>query len=440
MNNEQTITQPTIFITFLLVALIFALPRRHVLVPFILTSCFIPAHEHTMFLGLHFYVIRILVLAGIVRIWMRGEVRQVAWNRFDKLLLGWTLCGTTIYVLQQADFQSVIYRSGQMVEILGMYWIGRQSIQSWDDMKRMIRLFAISGIILMPFFALEWATAQNPFSVLGRVDTGFREGELRCRGPFSHYIVAGAFWACLFPLFVALAKTGRHKLFYWGAAGASVFIIIACHSSTPLGGLAAVIIFLMVYQYRGLGRYMAIGFFASLGALHMVMKAPVWFLLARIHVVAGSTGYHRALLVDRAVKHFGEWALFGTTDTSHWGTGLWDVTNQYVLEGVRGGLLTLVLFVALLAVAIRTAGHYSTRNVPREQQWLSWAFCVSIIAHCVMFISLAYFGQILMLLYLTFACLGTIYGYNALPQAVPARAHAPARPRPLGEMQAGLLH
>lgn len=439
MNNEQTITQPTILITFLLVGLIFVLPRRHVLVPFILASCFIPAHEHTMFLGLHFYVIRILVLAGMVRIWLRGEIRRVAWNRFDKLLLGWTLCETALYVFQQADFQAVIYRSGQMLEILGMYWIGRQSIQSWDDMKRMIWLFAVSGFILVPFFAVEWATAQNPFSVLGRVDTGFREGALRCRGPFSHYIVAGSFWACLFPLFVALAKTTQRRLFYWGAAGAAVFIIIACHSSTPLGGLAAVIVFLAVFQHRALGRHMALGFFASLAALDVVMKARVWFLLARIHVVAGSTGYHRAILVDRAVKHFSEWALCGTTDTSHWGTGLWDVTNQYVLEGVRGGLLTLVLFVALLVVAIRTAGYYSTRNLPREHQWLSWAFCVSVIAHCVMFISLAYFGQILMLLYLTFACIGTIYGYNVLPQAVSARARAPDRPRPLGEMQAGIL-
>jgi hypothetical protein len=440
MNNDQTITQPTIFITFLLVALIFALPRRHVLVPYILASCFIPAHEHAMVLGLHFYVIRILVLAGIMRIWLRGEVRQIRWNRFDKLLLGWTLCGTAIYVIQQGDFQAVIYRSGQMVEILGMYWIGRQSIRSWDDMKRMIRVFAISGIILVPFFALEWATAQNPFSVLGRVDTGLREGELRCRGPFSHYIVAGSFWACLFPLFVALAKTERRKPFYWAAAGSAVFIIMACHSSTPLGGLAAVIIFLAAYQYRALGRSMAIGFFACMIALHLVMKAPVWFLLGRIHVVAGSTGFHRALLIDRAVRYFGEWALFGTTDTSHWGTGLWDVTNQYILEGVRGGLLTMVLFVALLAVAIRTAGHYSTRKLPRERQWLSWAFCVSIIAHCVMFISLAYFGQILMLLYLTFACIGMIYGCNTLPQPAAASRRVPARARSLDEMRAGVLH
>jgi hypothetical protein len=437
---EETITGPTILITMLLAGLIFTLPRRHVLVPFVLASCFIPAHEHAVALGLHFYVIRILVLTGIVRIWMRGEVRRVAWNRFDKLLLWWALCATAIYVIQQGNFQAVIYRSGQMLEILGMYWIGRQSIQSWNDMKRMIRLFAVCGIILMPFFALEWATARNPFSVLGRVDTGFREGALRCRGPFSHYIVAGSFWACLFPLFVALAKTERRPQFYWMAAGAAVFIIIACHSSTPIGGLAAVVAFLAVYQYRALGRYMALGFFACMGALHVVMKAPVWFLLARIHVVAGSTGYHRAILVDSAVRHFGEWALLGTTDTSHWGTGLFDVTNQYILEGVRGGLLTLVLFVALLAVAIRTAGHYSTRNLPREQQWLSWALCVSVIAHCVMFISLSYFGQILMLLYLTFACIGTIYGYHALPQAAATRAHAPARARPPSDIQAGLLH
>jgi hypothetical protein len=86
------------------------------------------------------------------------------------------------------------------------------------------------------------------------------------------------------------------------------------------------------------------------------MKAPVWFLLARLTVVGGSTGYHRAYLIDRAIANFGEWFLVGVPSTSHWGWGLQDVTNQFIVEGTRGGLLTLVLFVAVIVYCFKGLG------------------------------------------------------------------------------------
>jgi hypothetical protein len=63
------------------------------------------------------------------------------------------------------------------------------------------------------------------------------------------------------------------------------------------------------------------------------------------------------------VAHFNEWWLLGTDYTAHWmPTGLdinpdsADITNQFIAEGVQGGLLTMALFIVLLVQAFRTLG------------------------------------------------------------------------------------
>lgn len=408
------ITSATALITVLLVILIFVVPRRYVLVPFVLTACFVPADQHASVFGLHLYVNRILIFAGILRVFAMGETRPMRWNRLDKLVFAWAVVGAIIYIMRQMDFQALIYKSGMLVDILGLYWIARQAIISWDDIKRVITAFALCVIVLVPFVALEWSTGVNPFLFMGAIRTLFREGEFRCMASFSHPIVAGAFMVCLVPLFIGSGLTERRKVFYWAAAAACVFIIFASHSSTPIGGLGAVLLFAALYRYRQYGRLMAFGFFGSLTALHLVMKAPVWSLLFRITIISGSTGWHRYILIDAAIRHFSEWMFLGTDSTAHWGYYLFDVTNHFVLEGVRGGALTLALFIAVLVVAIRAAGGFSQRQGPRDRQWLSWAMCVSLLGHCVMFIGLGYFGQIEILLYMTFAFAGFIYEQNAL--------------------------
>ena len=104
--------------------------------------------------------------------------------------------------------------------------------------------------------------------------------------------------------------------------------------------------------------------------------------------------------------------MAGTRSTAHWGWGLHDITNQYIGQGVGGGIVTLALFVYLLIMAVRIPGAYSLKALPKHEQWLLWCICVSVLGHCVAFLGVAYFGQIRMLLYLTFSIIATIYGMS----------------------------
>jgi hypothetical protein len=190
-------------------------------------------------------------------------------------------------------------------------------------------------------------------------------------------------------------------------------------SSTPILTLAAVAVLLLAYPLRHYTGTAAWGFLAMLVALHLVMKAPVWHLVARVGVVSGSTGWHRYYLIDQAINNFRQWMLLGTRETRSWGLGLEDVTNQYILEGVRGGFLTLVLFCAILFVGARTVVRLSLRSRDRNESYLAWGLFVTIIAHCLSFIGVSYFGQIDMIWYLLLASVAFAYSQvYAAPQRV----------------------
>jgi len=148
------------------------------------------------------------------------------------------------------------------------------------------------------------------------------------------------------------------------------------------------------------------------------MKAPVWHLLSRVGVISGSTGWHRYNLVNQAIEYFGEWALLGTRDTAHWGEGLADVTNEFILVGVQGGLVTLIVFCTVLFVAGRAFTRLSICATVKTESYLAWCAFVTILAHFISFFGVSYFGQIAMPWYLLLASAGYFYGQVYAPPAL----------------------
>ena len=151
------------------------------------------------------------------------------------------------------------------------------------------------------------------------------------------------------------------------------------------------------------------GLIGTLTLLHLIMKNPVWHLIARIDFVGGSTGWHRFNLFDQFLRRFGEWWLIGTQSTAHWGEGLEDVTNQFVLEGATGGLLTLCIFVAIVVLAFREVGLL--RQGVQESRWreaLAWSFGVALFVHVTAFFAVSYFAQIIVIWYLLLATIVSI--------------------------------
>ncbi|MHC4212023.1 MAG: hypothetical protein ACYSWP_01495 [Planctomycetota bacterium] len=398
----------TLLIAISLAVATFIVPRKYFLVPYIIATCFVPDDQRIIIMGLDFTVLRILIVIGVLRIYLQGENRVIRWGFFDKIFFAWAICGAIVYMIQWADMKSLILKCGVLFDIIGFYWLFRQSVRSWNGIYFISKVLAICVLIMAPLLILEWKTGNNPFRLLGTVVTQEREGRYRCMASFGISILMGLFWATLVPLFVALAKVGKEKLLYWTAVAASIFAVIVSASSTPLCVLLLVLLVLCLFKFRQYVSYGLWGLIVLAIALHLVMKAPVWHLVARINVVGGSTGWHRFHLIDTAIAHYREWILLGTRSTGHWGHLTGDIANQYLLEGVRGGLLTLILFIAMLVTGFKTLIKYFQKSPVYEQQFLAWCLFVSLLGHCFAFIGVSYFGQIVMLWYLMLSIIGLL--------------------------------
>lgn len=402
----------TLLVTSVLVILTFAVPKKWVLFPFVAAACMVPADQRILIFGLDFTTLRFVVLAGMLRLYLRNEIRPIVWNTFDKLVLAWALVGSVVYILQYGQMSAVIYKCGVLYDCLGLYWIFRQTLRSWKDIDRVFWLLAIGAIVSVPLVILERITQESLYDYLGSARGKFHRGRFRCSGPFPHFIIMGLFWATTIPVFVSYALRERSRvLFIIGAVGATIMVFLSA-SSTPVMALLAVGGFGALWKFRAHGKRIAWTGVAMVAGMHMVMKQPVWHLVCRVGVFSGSTGWHRFILIDRFIKNFSEWCVLGCRGVAHWGIHAGDITNQYVLEGVRGGLVTLIIFVIVIVKAVQALGRCSLEAPDRSRKIICWGICVSILGHAVAFWGVSYFGQIMLLLYMTLAIVGFAYGWR----------------------------
>lgn len=393
-----------------LALLVLVLPRQRSTWPIVLLLCFVPAGQRFLIATLDFPFLRLLMLVAWSRLLVRGEVRPLVWNRLDRLLLAWAAVSIATATLYAGTLTVFVNRTGAALDALAIYFFFRNRIRGPAEVAEIARQFLWCSFAVLGFMAYEQQTTRNLFGLFGGVPefTDIRDGRLRCQGAFAHPILAGCFYAALLPFYQVLAlHTGRWRLPLAGAI-AAVAITVLTASSTPMVALLAAFGCAVVFPLRPVVRYARWFAMAGLVFLHFTMKQPVWHLLSRIDVAGGSTGWHRFHLVDKWIENWREWYLLGTLRTGHWGPGLQDVTNQYVAEGVAGGLLRLLLFLLVIATAfqgvsrsLRLPGLHAIRAR------VFWALGTALFVHCTNYIGVSYFEQIQALWFLTLAAIGS---------------------------------
>jgi hypothetical protein len=392
--------------------LLLSLPRRYALLPMIIMACLVSAVQKITVFSLDFNLMRVLVLFGVVRLLIRNETHGFRRAPVDSLLILWMISAVAIRTLRMGTFSVFVNRLGFAFDAMGMYFLFRCLICDWRDFDALVFGSILISIPVAVVFLVEHTTGRNLFSVFGGVPavTMVREGRLRCQGPFSHPILAGCFWASMIPLFGAFAWKGNRER-VWATVGliCSLTVVVTCASGTPVISVIAAILGAAMFVFRYQMRLIRWGTVAVLVGLHIVMNAPVWALIARAGAIVSGTAWHRYKLVNEAINHVGQWWLMGTPSTAEWGYGMFDVTNQYVLQGVEGGLLTLGLFVAIITVAFRNVGQL-WRCWPTDRYRLvaAWALGVTLFLHCVNFLSVTYFGQSHVVWYLLLATIGSL--------------------------------
>lgn len=390
------------------------LPRRWAPLPLLVGSCFMTLGQGIEIATLNFPVIRLLFLAGFLRVLVRREWVAGGLNGMDWIMLAWA--GSVM--LSSAFVQSFIGQLGTIYNTLGIYFLIRIFCQSLEDIVHLIKImaFVLAPVALEMVF--EQMTQRNLFAVFGGVPESVveRGDKLRAQGPFSHAILAGTVGAACLPFMLGIWR--MHPRPAKLGALACLIMVVASSSSGPLMSFIFSIFAMVMWRWRHLTRQMRIAAVVGYILLDVIMKAPAYFLIARIDLTGSSTGWHRAELMKQAIDHLGDWWFAGTLYTRHWmAYGVsWsedhcDITNQYIGYAVFGGLLVMLLFIAALWMGFRYVGDYLRRQEygdPNES-WFVWTLGAALFAQAASCFSVYYFDQSFVFLFLNLAVIGSIY-------------------------------
>ncbi len=418
-----------------MVVLTWKLPRRSAVFPLLITTCYMPLGQMFVIGGLHFQFFRVVLLTGCLRVMSRNERNDWKINYFDKVFIWWVVATLVLGTLAEFTMDRFINRAGEVINALGAYFLIRCWMRKFDDAVHVVRFLAVMIVPLAISMLVEKITMRNIFAVFGGVPefTGVREGKLRCQGAFRHPILAGTYGVTAFPLFVGLwcLDPRARKRALIGAL-CTIVVTVAASSSGALLALMSEILGLMLWRTRQHMQLIRRSVVVVLVLLAMTMKAPVWYLFARLSEIAGGTGWYRSYLIDQAVVHFNEWWLVGSTYTAHWAPAgeltvgspnNMDIVNHYVAEGLGGGIVKLGLFVTMIVIGYKTVGRW-TRVVGEllvSQKFFVWSLGVCLFGHCVSFMSVSYFDQIIVMWYWLLAVMSLLIAqYPTILQTNPA--------------------
>lgn len=421
------------------IILLLCLPRKYAIVPLILAIFTISQGQVVVLAGVHFTVLRILILVGLIRgVASRQAMFVGGFNTLDRLVTLWAVSSLIVVSLQLMETAALIKSLGDFLDLLGGYYVVRFLIRDVEDVKRAIKVLATVSVVMGICMINEQITQKNVFGLFGGapITPQIREGKLRSQGAFEVYIDAGVFGAALMPLLVWLWSEKRSRVAACLGMVGSVIMILTCNSSTPLLALAGGILGLSLWHFRQKMRIYRRALVATLVALHLVMKGPVWALIARVDLTGSSSGYHRYYLVDRCIQHFSDWWLLGYKDFGSWGWDMWDLSDQYVAVCLTGGLITFIIFIALLSRSfggLGTARKGFASGGNRKMEWLCWCLGSVLLAHVVGWFGCSYMAKMQMTLFLLLAMISVAILEASKPAVSTVESIPEANPTDLPE-------
>lgn len=359
----------------IVVVLIFALPRNKVIVPFLLGCFTIPIQQVVVLGGQHFTMVRILIIAALIRrAFSGGNKFPGGLNGVDRAAILWAISLETIVSLQWMEMQAFVHNLGDLLDILGGYLVVRYFIPDGDTVRRAIKTLALVCVIQGVCMLNEQISHFNVFGYIGGLGPRLtiRDGKIRSEGTLG-CISGGAFAGALIPIFLWLWTERRSRMIAYAGIAGAMAMVFTSNSSTSLLALGASALSIFLWPLRRQATIMRRGFALLLIALHLVMHGPVWSLIARVDLTGSSSGYHRYYLVDNCIRHFSDWWLLGYKHYDQWGFDMFDLCDQFVVQAVVGGLLALSAYIAIFSRSFGLIGKARKRiEGDRGREWYLW--------------------------------------------------------------------
>jgi len=325
--------------------------------------------------------------------------------------------------------QTLEGRAGFLMDTWCAYLAARFIVTDRSKLITIIKCISVALVPLAILGVIESFTGWQPFAPLWRFSPWFRGGryisEGRCGlaravGPFSHAILFGGVFAMFLPLIYYLHREkGDWKSFSYIILIVAMLGALSSMSSGPWVMVIIVIFCLVMEKHRKLIKPMFMFFVFSCIVIGIASNRPFYHVIASWANPLGGAGWHRAKLIDLAIENFNDWWMVGYGEKDPgWGRflgmGRTDVTNEYILNGVRYGILGVIAICAVLIESFRgLISTYRKLRYPALKS-LCWAFGSLLFSVAIAWMSVSFFGQLSTLVYCSIGMIGSMCspGFN----------------------------
>jgi hypothetical protein len=369
----------------------------------------------------------------------RRIMEKFHWMKLDKAVVLSMIVYTGVTLLVQPTWASIENRSGFIMDTWFAYMVSRFIITDREKLISVIKCVSIALVPLAILGCMEALTGWQPFVPLRRfrpwnpeyiTTVGTRWGITRATGPFGHSILFG----CNFAMFLPLIYSLRHEKDIWKSLAyiLSLIAIIGALSSMSSGPWVMIIVVLFclaIEKYAHWTMLMLKVLIFGCVLIQVLSNRNFYHVIFSYASKFGGTGWHRARLIDLAIAHFNDWWLagYGGKDPG-WGYYLgnsWtDVTNEFILAGVKYGLAGIIVLCYVLYVAFSSLrAAYKKENQPYMKS-MYWSLGSFLFAVVVTWMSISFFGQLMPLFYCLLGVTGACVMFRENQQKISRRAAA----------------
>jgi hypothetical protein len=420
----------TLTFALILSVLVVVLRPKHAFVVYIIGLLWYPAYLAVSIGTIDILLGRFVVAVLLMRCFFDDSIRRkFTWNRLDTLVTLSMVVYVGAYLITQVDplVRTLEGRGGFLMDTWCAYLAARFIVTDRTKLISVIKCISVALVPLAILGVIESVTGWQPFAPLWRFSPWFRGGAFvsegrfglaRAVGPFSHAILFGGGFAMFLPLIYYL----RHEKGNWRSLTYVILVItllgaLSSMSSGPWVMVIVVVFCLVMERHKKFVKPLFIFFVFSCISIGIASNRPFYHVIASWANPLGGASWHRARLIDLAIERFNEWWVIGYGDKDPgWGPelgmGSSDITNEYILNGVRYGILGVIALCAVLAKSFRGLISTYRRMTHPAMKSLCWAFGSLLFSVAVAWMSVSFFGQLSTLVYCSIGMIGSLCSPN----------------------------
>lgn len=392
---------------------------------YIIALLFYPVYLVVRLGPLDISLARIVVAVLLLRCLLNAQLRnKFNWCRLDSWVTFAAIANLCIALIawKLPIAKSFENASGHLADTYFAYLAARLCLTDYKAVVTSIKWIAITLVPLAMLGVIESYTGWGPYYRLvvycpwqqvTEPTLNIRSGFYRAIGPFSHPILFGAAFAMFLPMVYWLRhQGGSWRIGSCVIAGILAIGALSSMSSGPVMMLVFAFCFLLLERHKNYVKPILIFTAISCVLVEVISNRTFYHVLASYADPIGGTGWHRAKLMDIAIERFGEWWLlgYGQQDPG-WGAALgmsWtDITNNYLVAGVKYGMLGVIALCGVLAVSISMLIRlHKSATLPLLRSWY-WAMGSVIVALIISFNAFTLFGQATTLFYCILGFVGS---------------------------------